>query len=468
MVYAGTIPTAKVNAKTSFIDQEARWNYRNGESITVAVFTNCETAELELNGAKIGGEPRKDLNSNALLWDIAYTEGELRVNGLNGGEVVSTARLRTYGAPAALKVKADKVILGGEDRIAHVTLEIVDGNGVRVRDARHKVVCEVSGDCSFIRMENADPQYTGSFLGNELPAFKGRMLAYVRSEKPEGNAKVTFKVPELGLEKSIDLDIRTTWDFDPETALCRTYRTDPDLNMYFLYPQDVMPRKGEKLPAIVFFFGGGWRSGTVHQFASRAREIADLGMVCVLADYRVFNRFGTEPFASVEDAKSVMRYVRSHAAELRIDPDRIAASGGSAGGHLAAATALVEGLDSPSDDLSLSPEPNALVLFNPVFNNAPAPEGYGYTRISSRFPQFSPYHNIKAGAPPTLIMVGTADHLIPVSTSEAYKARMDEVGSRCELHLYEGVGHGFYHQEGYYRQTLDTAIAFLRSLGYSD
>ena len=315
-------------------------------------------------------------------------------------------------------------------------------------------------------MENADPQYTGSFLGNELPVYNGRILAYVRSDKAEGNAKVTFRVPELGLEKSIDLEIRTTWDFDPETTMCRTYRTDPDLNIYFIYPHDIMPRKGENLPAIVFFFGGGWRTGTVHQFASRAREIADLGMVCVLADYRVSSRFGTDPFASVEDAKSVMRYVRSHAAELRIDPDRIAASGGSAGGHLAASTALVEGFDAPTDDLSVSPRPNALVLFNPVFNNAPAPEGYGYTRISSRFPQFSPYHNIRAGAPPTLIMVGTADHLIPVSTSKAYKARMDEVGSRCELHLYEGVGHGFYQQEGYYRQTLDTVIAFLRSLGY--
>ena len=466
MVYAGTMPASQVKAWTSFIDREDDWNYRDGEKITVAVFTNCKTAELELNGVKIGDKPRKDLNSNALLWDIAYEEGELKVNGLNDGEVVSTAILKTYGAPAALQVKTDKNILNGADRIAHMTLEIVDANGVRVRDARHKVVCEVSGDCSFIRMENADPQYTGSFLGNELPVYNGRILAYVRSDKAEGKAKVTFRVPELGLEKSIDLEIRTTWDFDPETTMCRTYRTDPDLNIYFIYPHDIMPRKGENLPAIVFFFGGGWRTGTVHQFASRAREIADLGMVCVLADYRVSSRFGTDPFASVEDAKSVMRYVRSHAAELRIDPDRIAASGGSAGGHLAASTALVEGFDSPTDDLSVSPRPNALVLFNPVFNNAPAPEGYGYTRISSRFPQFSPYHNIRAGAPPTLIMVGTADHLIPVSTSKAYKARMDEVGSRCELHLYEGVGHGFYQQEGYYRQTLDTVIAFLRSLGY--
>ena len=468
MVYAGTMPSDKVNAKTSFIDVEDKWNYKKGEKVTVAVFTNCESAELELNGRKITGKPHKDPDSNALLWDVDYEEGELTVYGLNGGETASKARLRTYGSPAGLKVKSDKTIIEGAGRVAMVTMEIVDANGTRVRNAGHKVVCEVSGDCSFIRMENADPQYTGSFLGNELPAYKGRILAYVRTDKPEGNARVTFKVPELGIEKGIDLDIRTTWDFDPETAICRTYRTDPDLNFYVLYPHDIVPRKGTGLPAIVFFFGGGWNSGTVHQFASRAREIADRGMVCILADYRVFKRFGTDPFASVEDAKSVMRYVRSHAAELRIDPDRIAASGGSAGGHLAAATALVEGFDSPSDDLKVSPKPNALVLFNPVFNNAPTPEGYGYTRISSRFPQFSPYHNITAGAPPTLIMVGTKDHLIPVSTSEAYKARMDEVGSRCELHLYEGVGHGFYHQEGYYRQTLDTAIKFLQSLGYID
>ena len=82
------------------------------------------------------------------------------------------------------------------------------------------------------------------------------------------------------------------------------------------------------------------------------------------------------------DAKSALRYVRAHATELGIDPQRIAAAGGSAGGHLAAFTALVDGLDDPQDDLAVSCKPNALVLFNPVFNNGP--DQWGHGRVGDR------------------------------------------------------------------------------------
>ena len=95
-----------------------------------------------------------------------------------------------------------------------------------------------------------------------------------------------------------------------------------------------------------------------------------------------------------------MRYVRSHAEGLGIDPDRIAAAGGSAGGHLAVFTALVPGIDDPAEDLKVSCKPQALVLFNPVFNNGPGQ--YGYKRVGQRFHDFSPAHNISKDTPPTI------------------------------------------------------------------
>ena len=70
-------------------------------------------------------------------------------------------------------------------------------------------------------------------------------------------------------------------------------------------------------------------------------------------------------------------------------------------------------------------------------------------------------------------MLGTNDALVPVSTAEAYVAKMIDVGSRCELELYEGAGHGFFHyspnktgEYDYYRRTLERMIEFFRSLGY--
>jgi dipeptidyl aminopeptidase/acylaminoacyl peptidase len=78
---------------------------------------------------------------------------------------------------------------------------------------------------------------------------------------------------------------------------------------------------------------------------------------------------------------------------------------------------------------------------------------------------FSPMHNIDKDTPPTVIFIGTKDDLIPVSTAEKYKQRMEEAGGRCDLHLYEDQPHGFFNAARYY-ETLLEADKFLCSLGY--
>jgi len=219
-------------------------------------------------------------------------------------------------------------------------------------------------------------------------------------------------------------------------------------------------------PAIVFFFGGGWNGGATTHFEPHARYFAERGLVCFRVDYRVKSRQGTTPFESLKDAKSAIRYIREHAKELHVDPGKIIASGGSAGGHLAAATALITGFNEGSDNLSYSSVPNALVLFNPVFDNGPG--GYGYERVGEAYKDFSPLHNIREGAPPTIVFLGTTDRLIPVETAQYYKTVMEKVGSRCDLSLFEGEGHGFFnygHIENY-KKTVSEANEFLISLGY--
>lgn len=222
----------------------------------------------------------------------------------------------------------------------------------------------------------------------------------------------------------------------------------------------------KKYPAMVFFFGGGWKGGSTKQFEPHAQYFAQRGIVCFLADYRVENRQRTTPFESLMDAKSAIRYIRANAEKFQIDPDKVIASGGSAGGHLAAATALIEEYSETTDDLSISPIPNALVLFNPVIDNGPG--GYGYERIGGAYKTFSPLHNIKQGAPPTLFFLGTKDRLIPVETGRYYEKVMKKVGSRCDLHLYEGESHGFFNYTKFenYKETVSTTDAFLQSLGY--
>ena len=108
----------------------------------------------------------------------------------------------------------------------------------------------------------------------------------------------------------------------------------------------------------------------------------------------------------------------------------------------------------------------ALVLFNPVFNNGPG--NYGYDRFKDRYTEISPYHNIQKGAAPAIIFLGTEDKLIPVQTAVDYKNKMIEAGSKCELHLYKGQGHGFfnYKEAGnpFYQETVAEAYIFLKKL----
>lgn len=236
------------------------------------------------------------------------------------------------------------------------------------------------------------------------------------------------------------------------------------LLMHIYHPPNM--DKAKSYPAMIYFFGGGWKGGSVKQFEPHARYFSGRGIICVLADYRVESRQKTSPFESLKDAKSAIRYIRENADAFQIDTGKIIASGGSAGGHLAAATALVSEFNEAGEDLSVSCVPNALVLFNPVIDNGPA--GYGYERIGDAYKDFSPLHNISKGAPPTIFFLGTNDKLIPVATARYYQEAMGRVGSRCELYLYEDQPHGFFNFKNweYYNKTVFEADKFLNSLGY--
>lgn len=230
------------------------------------------------------------------------------------------------------------------------------------------------------------------------------------------------------------------------------------------YPKQVEATK--TYPAMIFFFGGGWVSGDRSSFINHANHFSKRGLVCFLADYRTKNTNETTPFEALKDAKSALRFVRKNAMRFHVDPTEIIASGGSAGGHLAAASALIEGYNEATDDLSISCKPDALVLFNPVIDNGP--RGFGYDRIGDDYKDFSPLHNIKKGAPPTIMFFGTNDELVPVVTAEYYKMVMEKVGSRCDLKLYEGEGHAFFNYRffEFYKKTVAETDKFLVSLGY--
>jgi acetyl esterase len=249
-------------------------------------------------------------------------------------------------------------------------------------------------------------------------------------------------------------------------ARVETYRTvdATELKLWIFGESDPKAPK----PAIVFFFGGGWTGGSPAQFENQARHFAKRGMIAITADYRVKSRHGVQVVECVGDAKAAIAWVRENAARLGIDPNKIAASGGSAGGHLAAATGTITGFGSDE-------RPNALILFNPGCTlgpigewNPPAGAGakLGVERLGVEAEVISPAHHVGPHTPPTLILHGTADTTVPYATAVAFEKEMKRAGRSCKLVGYDGADHGFFNRGEDYTKTLAEADAFLVDLGW--
>lgn len=258
-------------------------------------------------------------------------------------------------------------------------------------------------------------------------------------------------------------------EFPPDREFVYKSIDGIDLKLYVYAPEghDLQEPK----PVIVLFFGGGWVGGKASQLSAQCDFFARQGMVAITADYRVKGRHKTTPKECVKDGKSAIRWIRSHAKELGIDPNQLIAGGASAGGHVAAAAGTGVAIDESTDDLSVSARPNALVLFNPVFDNGPG--GYGHERVSEYWETISPMHNIDAQTPPTIVFFGDKDQHVPVETPKEYQQAMEAVGGRCDVFIYPGKGHGFFNYRAggdadknkFFYETMQESATFLKSLG---
>jgi len=255
----------------------------------------------------------------------------------------------------------------------------------------------------------------------------------------------------------------------PPTGDKHIYKTvdGNDLAIYVTKPGDW--KEDDKRPAILFFHGGGWVGGAPGQFTNHAEYFASRGLVCFQAQYRLLDKKKKDPpTVCIRDARSAMRWVRGKAAEFGIDPNRIASAGGSAGGHLAATLGTINLHDEPGEDSSVPTTANAMLLFNPVFDNGPG--GWGTARVGDRYQEFSPAHNITKSTPPAIVFLGSADKLIPVETLESFQAKMTEAGVRCDTLVFPGMPHGFFNHGKYdnvpYVKTVRAADRFLTELGW--
>ncbi|MFO1449344.1 MAG: sulfatase-like hydrolase/transferase [Opitutaceae bacterium] len=221
----------------------------------------------------------------------------------------------------------------------------------------------------------------------------------------------------------------------------------------------------DRRPAFILFHGGGWTSGAPRVMYPHAHWASQQGWVGISVRYRLF-KAGTEVsvFECVKDARAAVRYVRAHAAELGIDPQRLAVGGASAGGHLAAATAQFA-FDHEGEPAGVSCTPNALVLFSPVIDTSAA--GYGQAKIGERWRELSPLHQVRTGLPPTLVFHGTADSTTPFAGAQGFHDAMVRAGNGCVLDVKEGGPHTYLFKDADdFQQSLTVMTRFFTSLGW--
>ena len=201
-----------------------------------------------------------------------------------------------------------------------------------------------------------------------------------------------------------------------------------------------LSQKKRDNPAIAFFHGGGWVFGDKSEFHGACRRYALKGFVTFSFQYRLsINDDGSfphpeiTPVECVKDARSAIRWLREHAESLRIDPEKIVVGGQSAGGQLTWSTALCNDINEDTDDLAISPVPDAMLLYSSCFNTMEAWCDLILGEKRNQIWAISPFHNLKGDLPPAIAFHGRADCTVLYYTVEFFERKMRELGNQYEL-----------------------------------
>ncbi len=196
MIYIGTYPT-RPNERRPGINANPVWNYAEGDMIRVVSYTNCEEAQLLLNGEKIGERKKDDDDIGVIYWDIPYRSGKLEVKGYNDGQEAARYSIATSKRPHAITATVYEQNISSNRGVSQIEIQIVDQDGNPVFFADNEITCTTAGPVKLLGLEASNPRDMGDYTNNRLRVHHGRMAAYVEATGEPGNATVSFTSPWL-------------------------------------------------------------------------------------------------------------------------------------------------------------------------------------------------------------------------------------------------------------------------------
>jgi len=227
------------------------------------------------------------------------------------------------------------------------------------------------------------------------------------------------------------------------------------------------PEPGVARPAILLIHGGGWVHGDRSQLRGYGIQLARYGLVCVASEYRLSGE-AVWP-AQIHDVKAALRWMRANADQYGVDPSRIAVSGNSAGAHLALMLAgLADGqMEGDGGNPGVTTDVSAVVaIYPPTELRVIHPNDAIGLLLGGKVERevedgASPLAYVRRGYPPTMLVHGNADEVVPVEASFAMYHALVTAGAPCDLHVFHGEPHAFDAQPAFGRQVADLIAQFV-------
>lgn len=185
-------------------NMRSHWNWKEGETVRVAVYTNCERVVLLLNGRPVGSKVRSESDCCRIPFEFAYAPGELTANGYNGDKLAATGTLATAGKPVELRLRAERTAIA-PDGLGHVEIALFDAAGTRCAVTDAVVHLRVSGDGSLFGVSNGDTTSPQPFKSDAVRLFEGRALAVVRAGLRPGECRLRAVCEIDGAELASEL-----------------------------------------------------------------------------------------------------------------------------------------------------------------------------------------------------------------------------------------------------------------------
>ena len=251
----------------------------------------------------------------------------------------------------------------------------------------------------------------------------------------------------------------------------------------FYPPTESAPKAASTRAAILLVHGGGWSTGDKKDFDDLGRGLARAGYVAFSANYRLLSGTKNRFPAQIDDVQRAVRWIRSRAATDKIDPKRLGAMGGSAGGHLVALLGTTDTRDNSDKTLAKFSSRVACVVdingpadLTAEFPAIAAEDGLHVEELvrnfigaprskAAAYRAASPLFHIDKKAVPFLIFHGAQDTLVPVDQSQRFEKALTKNGTAAELVVFAGEGHGFAKQENNEILGVKTVAFFAKYLG---